>query len=259
MKVKEFGKENKKIIVLIPGTMMCWKQFADIIPHLEKEYHVIAVSTDGFDGDKGSTFTTSKESAHKLAMYVKEQGIEEIELVFGESFGSATAVVLFDGQEIKVNSIIMNGPQYFDFGILTKPVLNMIPKNQYRFLGKMEKAQRKGKIPLMLKLFTRSGDENMLDMFAKMPDNISYQTLKNCTDEALKLYEDMKLFSVRKNAKVSVWHGEKEPNMKKAIIAIRKIYPNMEDHPFEGMGHGEIIAYPEQMAGEIKKFIEKQT
>ena len=255
MKAEEFGKGNSKTIVLIPGTMMCWKQFADIIPYLLKEYHVIAVSTDGFDGDKGSTFTTAKESAHKLAMYVKEQGIEEIELVFGESFGSATAVVLFDAQEVKVNSLIMNGPQYFDFGILTKPVLNMIPKNQYRFLGKMDKAQKKGKIPLMLKLFTRSGDANMLSMFAKMPDNISYETLKNCTDEALKLYEDMKHFSVRNNAKVSVWHGEKEPNMKKAIAVIRRIYPNMEDHPFAGMGHGEIIAYPEQMATEIKKFL----
>ena len=109
----------------------------------------------------------------------------------------------------------------------------------------------------MLKLFTRSGDANMLSMFAKMPDNISYETLKNCTDEALKLYEDMKQFRVRKSAKVSVWHGEKEPNMKKAIAVIRRIYPNMEYHPFAGMGHGEIITYPEQMATEIKKFIGK--
>ena len=257
MKAEEFGKDNSKTIVLIPGTMMCWKQFADIIPYLLKEYHVIAVSTDGFDGDKGSTFTTSKESAHKLAMYVKEQGIEEIELVFGESFGSATAVVLFDAQEVKVNSLIMNGPQYFDFGILTKPVLNMIPKNQYRFLGKMDKAQQKGKIPFMLKLFTRSSDENMLGMFAKMPENISYETLKNCTEEGISLYNEIEKFEVRPDAKVSVWHGQKEPNMKKAILAIRKIYPRMEDHPFKDMGHGEIIAHPDLMADEIKKFIRK--
>ena len=95
----------------------------------------------------------------------------------------------------------------------------------------------------------------MLGMFAKMPDNISLETLSNCTSEAAKLYTELEGFNVKEDAKVSVWHGEKEPNMKKAIDAIRRIYPNMEDHPFEGMGHGEIIAYPEQMAVEIKKFI----
>jgi len=52
MEIKEFGKENSKKIMLIPGTMMCWKQFEPIIPLLQKNYHVIAVSTDGFDGSK---------------------------------------------------------------------------------------------------------------------------------------------------------------------------------------------------------------
>ena len=255
MDIHEVGKENEKVMVLIPVTMMCWKQFSEIIPLLADEYHVIAVSTDGFDGDKNTTFTTAEDSAHKLAEYVKKNIGDEIELVFGESFGSATALMMFHAQEIHINSLIMNGPQYFDFGILTKPIMNIIPKNQYRYLGKMSKAKSRGKIPLMMKLFTRTSDENMLGMLAKMPDNISLKTLSNCTNEAAKLYKELEGFNVKEDAKVSVWHGEKEPNMKKAIDAIRRIYPNMEDHPFEGMGHGEIIAYPEQMAAEIKMFI----
>lgn len=255
MKIEEFGDSKKKKIVLIPGTMMCWKQFSDVIPILDQNYHVLAVSTDGFDGSPETTFTTADDSAHKLAQCLKEKNIEEVELIFGESFGSATAAVAHDRQEVKINSVIMNGPQYFDFGILTKPIASMIPRNQYRFLGKLEKAQKKGKIPLMLKLFTRSSDENMLGMFAKMPENISYDTLRNCTKEGILLYREMKQFKIRPDAKVSVWYGQKEPNMKKAISAIRMIYPNMEDHPFENMGHGEVIAHPELMASEISKFI----
>ncbi|MBR1797781.1 MAG: alpha/beta hydrolase [Clostridiales bacterium] len=257
MKIEEFGDSRNKKIVLIPGTMMCWKQFSDVIPLLQNDYHILAVSTDGFDGNLDSTFTTAEASAHKLAEELRERGIEEVELVFGESFGSATTAVIFNSQEIKVKSIIMNGPQYFDFGFLTRPIASIIPKNQYRFLGKMDKAQKKGKIPLMLKLFTRSSDENMLGMFAKMPGNISYETLRNCTEEGISLYNSMSEFDVRPDAKVSVWHGQKEPNMKKAVLAIRKIYPNMEDHPFEGMGHGEVIAHPTIMSDEIRKFILK--
>ena len=50
MEAHEFGKENSRKIVLIPGNMMCWKQFKNEIPLPEKDYHVIAVSTDGYDG-----------------------------------------------------------------------------------------------------------------------------------------------------------------------------------------------------------------
>ena len=50
MEAHEFGKENSRKIVLIPGNMMCWRQFEDVIPLLSNDFHVIAVSTDGYDG-----------------------------------------------------------------------------------------------------------------------------------------------------------------------------------------------------------------
>ncbi len=96
MKVKEFGTDNEKKIMLIPGTMMCWKQFEPIIPLLEKTCRVIAVSTDGFDGDADTTFTTAEDSAEKLAGYIKENLDGNIQLVFGESFGSASAAAELD-------------------------------------------------------------------------------------------------------------------------------------------------------------------
>ena len=38
MQAKEFGKEHERKIVLIPGNMMSWRQFKNVIPikHLEK-------------------------------------------------------------------------------------------------------------------------------------------------------------------------------------------------------------------------------
>lgn len=257
MKVKEFGTDNEKKIMMIPGTMMCWKQFEPIIPLLEKTYRVIAVSTDGFDGDADTTFTTAEDSAEKLAGYIKENLDGNIQLVFGESFGSASAAALFSRRDVTVERLIMNGPQYMDLGLLNKIIIEKIPGNQYRFLSKKEEVLKKGKMPFMMKLFTRTDDKAMLSMLAKIPDNISYETLNNCKEEALRMYGEFEKRTSDLEAKVSIWHGAKEPNMKKAIIAIRKIYPNAEDHPFEGIGHGEILAYPEWMADEILKFMEK--
>lgn len=41
MEVQEFGKQNSRKIMLLPGNMMSWRQFEVVIPLLEKQYHVI--------------------------------------------------------------------------------------------------------------------------------------------------------------------------------------------------------------------------
>ena len=110
MEVHEFGKENSRKIVLIPGNMMCWKQFEAVIPLLEKDFHVIAVSTDGYDGSVETTFTTAEASADKLETYILEHLDGSIDLVFGESFGCTTAGILFHRQSVRVGSMILSGP-----------------------------------------------------------------------------------------------------------------------------------------------------
>ena len=72
MEAYEFGKENEKKIILISGNMMSWRQFENVIPLLEKNYHVTAISTDGYDG-KGTVFTTAEAMAEKLEEYIRKK------------------------------------------------------------------------------------------------------------------------------------------------------------------------------------------
>ena len=255
MFAKEFGQENSRKIVLIPGNMMSWEQFRNIIPILKKDFHVIALSTDGYD--EATEFTTTEKSAESVERYIAENLGSHIDLVFGESFGSATTVMMFHRQKVNIDSIIMSGPQYMNLGVFTGMLKRIIPKNQYNFNQKMKSGLESGKMPLMLKLYTRANNENMLNMFEAIPEGITLKTLQNCTDEALRLYEVIDTFEPDPNAKVGIWHGAKEPNMKKALEKLRRAFPAMEDHPFEGMGHGDIIGHPEMMAEEIRKFIER--
>ena len=252
MEVQEFGKENTRKIVLIPGNMMSWRQFERVIPLLENDYHVIAVSTDGYDGTGKTTFTTSVASAEKLEAYIQDHLAGHVDLVFGESFGSATAVTLFHRQRVQVDSLIMSGPQYMDLGIFNGFVTKVIPHNQYRLYGKI---QDRKKLPWLLKLYTWSDDDSLLAQFSATPENISLQTLQNCAKEGLRLYRDIDAYPADPKAKVAVWYGAKEPNMKKAIQKLKRAFPALELHPFEGFGHGEIIVHPKMMAKEIGKFI----
>jgi pimeloyl-ACP methyl ester carboxylesterase len=162
MEVQVFGKENSRKIVLIPGNMMCWRQFENVISLLEKDYHIIAVSTDGYDGTGETTFTTAEASAEKLERYIRGHLDGAIDLVFGESFGCATAGMLFHRQRIRADSLILSGPQYMKIGALTGLMAAIIPHNQYRLLYKI---QTRKKLPWLLKLYTRTDDEKLLAQF----------------------------------------------------------------------------------------------
>ena len=253
MKVQEFGVEHEKKILLIPGNMMCWRQFEAVIPLLSEDFRVIAVSTDGYDGTGETTFTTAEASAEKLEEYIREHLNSEIDLVFGESFGSATAGNLFHRQRVRVNALILSGPQYMSLGPLNALLKAIIPGNQYRLLGRIESM---GKLPLLLRLYTRGDDQALMKQFAFMPPNISLQTLQNCMDEALALYKQIDDYKPEPEARVSIWYGAKEPNMKTAVKKLRRAFPSAEDHPFPGFGHGEIISHPDLMAAEIRRFLE---
>lgn len=163
MDVHEFGKENGSKIVLIPGNMMCWKQFEDVIPLLAEDHHVVAVSTDGYDGGE-TTFTTAEASAEKLETYIQEHLDSKVDLVFGESFGCATAGMLFHRQKAEVGALILSGPQYMNLGPLTGLMAAIIPRNQFRLMYNL---QTRKKLPWLLRLYTRTDDEKLLKQFKK--------------------------------------------------------------------------------------------
>ena len=66
MEIKRFGNPVEKKIMMLHGNLMCWRQFEDVIPLLEEEFDVYAVSFDGFDGTGKTTYTTAQEQADKL-------------------------------------------------------------------------------------------------------------------------------------------------------------------------------------------------
>ena len=49
MEIKRFGNIEGKTMMLLHGNLMCWQQFEDLIPLLERKFCVYAVSFDGFD------------------------------------------------------------------------------------------------------------------------------------------------------------------------------------------------------------------
>lgn len=118
--------------MLLHGNLMCWRQFEDVIPLLEKEFDVYAVSFDGFDGTGETTYTTAQEQADKLEEYLIQNCDGTLDALYAESLGCGPAVYLKASKNIQIRRMILSGPEYLDFGIWNPLILKIMPPKQYQ-------------------------------------------------------------------------------------------------------------------------------
>lgn len=247
MEIKQFGDLNRKTVMLLHGNLMCWRQFEDVIPILEKDFCVYAVSFDGFDGTGKTTYTSAHEQADKLAAYICENCGGKLDVLFAESLGCGPAVLLSTDERVDIRHTILSGPEYLDFGILNGLILKIMPKKQYQ----MSKSKQ---MPAWALKFMGQTEEGMHTMLSRIPENISLESIRTTWEVGLTLYRTN--FPTQPEAKAACWYGEREGHMKKAIQLLKKAYPKLETRCFAGYGHGDIINHPEQLAEELRLFSE---
>lgn len=246
MEIKRFGNENEKKIMLLHGNLMCWRQFEDIIPLLEKDYMVYAVSFDGFDGTGTTTYTTAQEQADKLADYICAECGGRLDMLFAESLGCGPAVLLKSSPKVQVERMILSGPEYLDFGVMNKLLLKIMPPKQYR-------TAHEKSMPAWVLRFMGQTEQGMQTMMSRIPDNISLESVRATWAAGLYLYRTP--FPVQPDAAVACWYGEKEGHMKKAIQKLRTAFPKLTVRCFKGFGHGDIINHPQQLVDELTRFM----
>lgn len=253
MTFEEFGKENDDVIFLLPGNLMCWAQFRNCIPYLEKKFRVVAVSFDGYDGTGKTTYLSFSEEADKLAEYIMINFGGHIKAVLGESLGCGPALFLHLKPQITVEYLILSGPQYMNYSVFNSFAVRAISNIQYKLI--MMCSRDNFKMPWLLKTITGRNEAAIKVWAESMPKNISVETLMRCASEAVNMYSNLAEIAPIPHAKVVVWYGEHERNMKKAILRLKHLYPNARIHPFAGFGHGEIIEHPVMLLQELEQFL----
>lgn len=135
--------------------------------------------------------------------------------------------------------MILSGPQYMNLGMFSWVLTAIVPRSQYNLTKKIQSVD---KLPWMLRLYTRGDDQKLLNQFQYVAKNISLATLENATKEALRLYPVIDTFAPDPEAKVAIWYGSNEPNMKKAMQKLKRAYPNAQDHPLSGTATATSLA-----------------
>ena len=109
MTIHEFGTENTEIILLIHPSVVKWEYFENVIPLLEKKYHLLVPALPGYDFDNDSDFTSVEQIASDLNVWMKAQGYTELYAVYGCSMGGSVALLVALGQLIKINKTLCHG------------------------------------------------------------------------------------------------------------------------------------------------------
>lgn len=103
MEYKEFGLENDKTLLLLPGTCCNYQtNFDAVLKPLASEYHLICVNYDGFDGTD-LVFPDIITVTEKIEQYIIENHGGRIDGALGSSLGGS-----FVGQLIKRQRIHMD-------------------------------------------------------------------------------------------------------------------------------------------------------
>ena len=257
MKFYEFGNPSNPSIMCLPGNFMTHRQFENIVPMLEQEYHVITVSFDGYDETGETFYTTGEDQAAKLAAYIHENLGSKIDLVYAESLGSIPAVFLTRMKGLQIGGIIVSGAEYMNYGIFNGLAIKLFAPMTYKLMTKIVNTGDV-KFPAFLKIKMGITDDVFAPMLKQACQSLTLETTNATFWEAVKLYpEHMSKWEPKPSIRISCWYGEKEMNMKKAFKHLKRAFPNLEVHPFKGLGHGEIMAHKELLIQELKAFLEK--
>ena len=107
MEFKEFGIENEKTLMLLPGTCCNWEtNFGTVVDELKSRYHLICVNYDGFDGTD-AVFPDMITVTENIEQYIRDNHNGRIDGALGSSLGGS-----FVGQLIQRRNV------HVDHGIL---------------------------------------------------------------------------------------------------------------------------------------------
>ena len=235
MNFKEFGKENKKVLLLIHPSIVKWDYFEKVIPLLEKKYHLIIPVLPGYDFDNDSDFTSVEQIAGELNDWMKENGCNELYAVYGCSMGGSIALMVTLGQKIPIQHCIMDGgitPYQLPWGIT-----RFIAFKDYcmMMIGKL------GGIRLLEKVFAT-------DNYSKEDLQYVVDVLRHCSRKTIwRTFDSCNNYKVPKpipklKTKIHYWYtsGE-EKERKKDINYMKKFFSETRFEILPDLGHAGLV------------------
>lgn len=235
MNIHEFGKENTETILLIHPSVVKWDYFENVIPLLQKEYHLLVPALPGYDFENDSDFTSVEQIATELNEWIKSEGYTELYAVYGCSMGGSIALMVALGQKITIKHCIMDG------GItpcqLPWIVTRVIALKDYL----MMMVGRAGGVALLEKAFAT-------DNYSREDLQYVADVLKHCSRKTLwRTFDSCNNYKVpdhvpEMDTQIHYWYASGEEKERKQDIDYMKYrFPQTEFEVLPELGHGGLV------------------
>ena len=245
MRFYEYGDKNSPTVVYIHG-MGCdvLKSFKVPIEAMQRDYRIIAVSLDGYDGE-ASTFSTINNQAKKISEFLNKNYNGKVYAVIGMSMGGFIALDLLCRYGIKTEKLILDSG-YTNTLPFAKGIAGAVSWGFDCLIHDRHSCLVKSGMKMMMGYCFDKKD---------LHDNPSRQTIYN-SEYSCMTYKRPDNIRKLQACEVTYLYGEKEKQMIKGMRTLKTYLPNLQEISWGNVGHGEVMAEkPEQYAQKLKSLL----
>ena len=244
MIVKEYGKSNKDIIMLLHGGGLSWWNYKEVSEILKSNYHVILPILDGHSGSDRD-FTSIESNANEIIEYIDNNYNGNVKLIGGLSLGAQILLDILSKRDNICEYAIIESALVCQMKMtnrLIEPSINMsyglIKK---RWFSKLQFKSLKIKKELFDKYYIDSSNITKDNMISFLKANSNYH-LKN--------------IKTNKSKSIVIVGSKERPIMIKSAKIIHDELINSELEILSGYYHGDLsINHPNEYAEKVKKLI----
>lgn len=206
MNYKEYGKENKDVIILLHGGGLSWWNYRSEALLLKKNYHVIIPILDGHSGsDRG--FTSIRDNAEEIIAFIDENYNGHVLFIGGLSLGAQILLeILSLRNDICDYSIIESAlvsPSELTYKLVEPSIKYSYPLIKKKWFSLLQFRYLRIKKDLFQDYYKDTCAISKEDMISFMKENSVYQInndLKHTTAKVKVVIGDKENFSIKKSA-----------------------------------------------------------
>ena len=244
MIVKEYGKSNKDIIILLHGGGLSWWNYEEVSEILKSDYHVILPILDGHSGSDRD-FTSIESNANEIIEYIDNNYNGNVKLIGGLSLGAQILLDILSKRDNICEYAIIESALVCPMK-MTNRLIELLINMSYglinkKWFSKLQFKSLKIKKELFDKYYIDSSNITKNNMISFLKANSNYH-LKN--------------IKTNKSKSIVIVGSKERPIMIKSAKIIHDELINSELEILSGYYHGDLsINHPNEYAEKVKKLI----
>lgn len=244
MIVKEYGKSNKDIIILLHGGGLSWWNYEEVSEILKSNYHVILPILDGHSGSDRD-FTSIENNANEIIEYIDNNYNGNVKLIGGLSLGAQILLDILSKRDNICEYAIIESALVFPMKMTNRLIESSINMSygliNKKWFSRLQFKSLKIKKELFDKYYIDSSNITKNNMISFLKANSNYH-LKN--------------IKTNKSKSIVIVGSKERPIMIKSAKRIHDELINSELEILSGYYHGDLsINHPNEYAEKVKKLI----